>query len=116
MIAKFEVLNPIPDKTKAHYNKRGELVIPNIATCNYRWYMEVARNNLVRGDREYFILFGITKFDNNCVKLLRDYTQHFVVTLEGEFGDFVRKELAARGNVNVTYLYSEDTFDVWLVE
>lgn len=116
MITKFEVINPIPIRTKPYLNRRGELVIPNIATLNYKWYIEVARDNTVTGDREYYILFGTTKFDSNCVRLTKDYGRRYAVQLMGEFADFVHREVNTRANVEAEYLYSEDAYDVWEIK
>jgi hypothetical protein len=116
MITQFEIVNPIPIRTKPHLNRRGELVIPNIATQHYNWYLEVAKDNTITFDREYYILFGHNKFDHNCIKLYKDYGRRFVVNLHGEIADFVHREIIARGNVDVNYLYSEDEFDVWQIE
>ena len=117
MITKFEVINPIPIRTKPYLNRRGELVIPNIATLNYKWYIEVARDNTVTNDREYYILFSTTKFDSNCVRLTKDYGRRYAVQLMGEFADFVYREINARGNVEAEYLYSEENlYDVWVIK
>lgn len=117
MITKFQVVNPIPIRTKPHLNRRGELVIPNIATMYYKWYVVVARDNTITGDREYFILFGHEKFDENCVRLYKDYSRQYAIKLQyGEFSDFINKEIATRGNVDIAYLYSEGLdYDVWTV-
>ena len=116
MITKFEVINPLPIRTKPHLNRRGELVIPNIATLKYNWYLEVARDNVVTGDREYYILFGTTKFDSACIKLTKDYGRKYVIQLHGEFADFVHREISARANIDIEYLYSEDAYDVWEIK
>ena len=116
MITKFEVINPLPIRTKPHLNRRGELVIPNIATLKYNWYLEVARDNVVTGDREYYILFGTTKFDSACIKLTKDYGRKYVIQLHGEFADFVHREINARANIDIKYIYSEDAYDVWEIK
>lgn len=116
MITKFEVINPLPIRTKPHLNRRGELVIPNIATLKYNWYLEVARDNVVTGDREYYILFGTTKFDSACIKLTKDYGRKYVIQIHGEFADFVHREINARANIDIEYLYSEDNYDVWEIK
>lgn len=117
MLAKYEVINPLPIRTKPHLNRRGELVIPDIATLKYAWYLEAARDNVVTGDREYYILFGATKFDPSCIKLTKDYGRRYVVQLHGEFADFVHKEINARANVDVEYICSEENlYDVWIIK
>ena len=116
MLVKYEVINPLPIRTKPHLNRRGELVIPNIATLKYNWYLEVARDNVVTGDREYYILFSITKFDPSCIKLTKDYGRKYVIQLHGEFADFVHREINTRANVDIDYLYSEDNYDVWEIK
>lgn len=116
MITKFEVINPVPIRTKPFYNKRGNLVIPNIATAGYKWYLEAARNNPRIGDREYFLLFSDTKFDNSCVRIIKDYVGRPCINPSGEFAKFIDREINARANVDIEYLYSEDNlYDVWQV-
>ena len=116
MLAKYEIVNPLPIRTKPHLNRRGELVIPNIATLKYNWYLEVARDNVVTGDREYYILFSTDKFDSSCIKLTKDYGCKYVIQLHGEFADFVHREINTRANVDIDYLYSEDNYDVWEIK
>lgn len=116
MITKYEIINPIPIRTKPYLNKRGQLVIPNIYMQHYKWYIEVARYNPIIRDKEYYVLFGYTKFDINCVKLFKDYAGNYAIELRGEFGDFINKEIATRANVDIEYMYSEDDFDVFKIE
>lgn len=113
MITKFEVIQRNIDKHKPHFNRRGELVISAINNHNYKWYVSAARNNTNTNDREYFILFGNTKFDLNCYKLTRDYSNNCVICPVNELSEFVNREIKDRGSIEIEYLYSEDDYDVW---
>lgn len=116
MIYKYEILNPIPIITKPHLNRRDELVIPSISKANYKWYIIGAQYNPTTNDREYYILFSNIKFDYNCIKLTKDYGRRYAITINGEFADYVYREINSRGNVNIDYLCSEDDFDVYIVK
>lgn len=116
MIAKYEVINPIIIRNKPYLNYRGELVIPNIASQRYKWYIEVARNNVITNDREYYILFSQHKFDYNCVKLTKDYGGRYVIRPHGEFADYITKEINIRGNVNIEFVECEQDYDTWEIK
>lgn len=116
MIAKYQVINPIPIRTKPYFNHRGQLVIPNINPLQYKWYLEVARDNTITNDREYFLLFSTIKFDYNCCKVFKDFGGRSVIIPHGEFADYLNKEISARANVDVEYLESEDDYDVYIVK
>lgn len=116
MIAKYQVINPIPIRTKPYFNHRRQLVIPNINPLQYKWYLEVARDNTITNDREYFLLFSTIKFDYNCCKVFKDFGGRSVIIPHGEFADYLNKEISVRANVDVEYLESEGDYDVYIVK
>lgn len=113
MIYNYEILNPVPIKGKPGYNNKGDFIVPNIKT-SYRWYLEAARNNLETCDREYFLLFGDTKFDYSCKRIFWSNGKANVA-ISGEFKDFVDKEIKYRGGVELEYYESEQDFDSWRI-
>lgn len=111
MIYNYEILNPLPVKDKPRYSSKGELLVPNIKS-SYKWYLEAARNNTKTCDREYFLLFGDTKFNHSC-KRIYNYGGIASLYITGEFKDFVDREISSRGNIEVEFVECEDDFDVW---
>lgn len=115
MIAKYELINPMPIKDKPYLNSTNKLVIPNIKS-NYKWYLEVARNKETTLEREYFILFSSEKFDEHCRKVLLDGGKRPCIVINGELKKYITEEISIRGNVEVEYVESEDTYDTWQVK
>ena len=116
MIYKYEIVNPIPIITKPHLNRRDELVIPCISKANYKWYIIVAQYNTYTNDREYYILFSNIKFDENCIKLTKDYGRRYIINLYGEFSDYIHKEIKFRSNIEIEYSHTEEDYDVYIVK
>ena len=116
MINKFEIINPTIDKSKPYLNRRKELVIPHLTNYKYKWYLEVARDNVITGDRDYFILFSKNKFDDNCLKIIKDYGCRTAIMPIGELAIYIYREIKNRANIEINYLYSEDNFDVFEVK
>lgn len=113
MITKYEVLNPITKRNKPYYNTKGLLVVPNVFSKHYKWYVEVARTNPITADRNYFILFSTERFDDNCIKVSKDSSKRPCIELHRELKDYVDREIHARGNVELEYIESETEYDVW---
>lgn len=114
MIFQYEVINPKTVKTLPHYNKRGEFIIPNIH-ANYKYYIEAARYNNITLNREYYFLFSKEKFDAHCRQCRVDDYGRLHLRTHGEIDTYIRNENITRGNVNVEYLESDDTYDVYII-
>lgn len=114
MIFQYEVINPKTIKTLPHYNKRGEFIIPNSRT-DYKYYVEAARYNNITLNREYFFLFSSIEFDEHCRKCKVDEYGRLHLRTHGEIDSYIKNECKTRGNVNVKYLESTDTYDVYII-
>lgn len=114
MIHNYEIVNPVINKKKPHVDMHGVFIIPNIKK-NYRYYIEAAIYNQQTCDKEYFLLLGMTNFNDNCRKCRVDDYGRLKITIKGEIKDYIIREVKERGNVNVEYLESSDTFDVYTI-
>ena len=114
MIHNYEIVNPVINKKKPHVDMHGVFIIPNIKK-NYRYYIEAAIYNQQTCDKEYFLLLSTINFNDNCRKCRVDDYGRLEVIIKGEIKDYIIREVKERGNVNVEYLESSDTFDVYTI-
>lgn len=113
-ILKYEILNPAKSNKKAFYdNKKNLLYIP--IKNNYRYYVECALTNEYNGSREYYILLGKAKFDDNCRLCNTDQYGRCRIKLNGELKEYIIEESKNRGNVDVEYVESDEHYDVFSV-
>lgn len=114
MIYKYEVIAPVTNKQRPHFDKRSLFIVP-IIKKNYKYYIECARYNPNTFSREYFLLLSEEKFDNNCRKCRVDNYGRLKLILHGECKCYAIDEIAARGNIDVEYLETEDVYDIYLL-
>lgn len=112
-IVKYEVLNPTINNKKPFLNKEGLLFFP--VKEAYRYYVECAITNEYHGGREYFILLGKEKFDDNCRLCKTDYYGRCQIKLRGEIKNYIMEETKHRGNIYVEYVESTHNYDVFNV-
>lgn len=108
-IIKYDILNPIPDKAKP-FLKKDTLYIP--IKANYRYFIEAAMNNAF-GGRDYFLLFGNTKFNNNCRTCQKDGYGRIKLKLKGEIKDYIYDKCKTYGNCDIEYIESAEDYDVF---
>lgn len=114
-IYKFEILNPTTDNKRPFFdNKRGLFMFP--VKSKYRYYVECANINPNTNIKEYYFLLSDKKFDEHCRLCHTDNYGRTQIKIKGEIKDFILDEIKYRGNVNVTYLESEDDYDVFKIE
>lgn len=111
-IYKYNILNPVPDKTRA-FVKNGIFYVP--INEKYKYYLEVSQDNSY-GGVDYFILFGKTKFNRHCKSCQCDNFGHIKLRLKGAIKDYVFETCERYGNINVDYVESNDYYDVFSVE
>ena len=111
-IVKYELVNPKTNHKKPFVDRHGALIIPKINKL-YRHCVEVMRYNDSNFCYEYFLLLGITNFDEHCYKCRVDDYGRLKVTLHGKLKDFVTEEIKCRGNIDFTFVESEGDYDVW---
>lgn len=115
-IVKYEIINPITDRKKPHFNSRGFFVVPNSPIKGYRYYIECARYNPKEFTKEYYILIGVSKFDSQCRKCRVDDYNRLLIPIKGEIKDFIITECALKGNVCFSYIESERGYDVYKID
>lgn len=114
-IFKYDILNPVKDNKRPFFDeKRGLFYIP--VKTNYRYYIEAAITNAENGGREYYILLSNIKFDENCRLCNVDGYGRCKIKVKGELKDYIIQESSYRGNIDVTYMETEDVYDVYLIE
>lgn len=114
-VYKYEIINPVTNRKKPFIDNRGFLIIPN-AKRKYKYYVIGAQYNPNKLAKEYFILFGFEKFDENCRRCRLDDYCRFKLVIKGEVKDYIVREIKDRGNIDCKYLESEENYDVYLIE
>lgn len=110
-IIKYDILNPIPDKSKP-FVKKGILYIP--IEENYKYFIEAAQDNTY-GGRDYFLLLSTIKFNPNCRTCSRDGYGKLRLRLKGEVKDYIYDKCEREGNCDFEYVESADTYDVFSI-
>lgn len=111
-IIKYDILNPIPDKSLPFVNK-GILYFP--IDENYRYFLEASQDNAY-GGKDYFILLGKVKFSQHCRLCQTDMYKRVKLKLKGELKEYVNDVCEAKGNVNIEYVESAENYDVFSIE
>lgn len=113
-IFKYEVLNPVKNNKKPFYDdKKNLLYIP--IKHNYRYYIECALINEYNGNREYYLLLSKIKWDTNCRLCNTDQYGRCKIKLNGELKNYIIEESKNRGNIDITYVESEEHYDIFRV-
>lgn len=81
----------------------------------YSYYVAATRLN-EKGVKEYFLIFGNTKFDDNCIKCGIDSYGRYKLKLNDDFKNFLKTMQDIEVNVNITYIESSDNYDVFLLD
>lgn len=115
MIYKYEVINPITNKQKPFLNKNKILVIPK-PNRKYKYFVEAIFQKPNGGEKNYVLLLGINKFDEQCKKCSIDDYNRLKIRVGGELLKYLIDENNAHGNINIEYLESEDTYDVYEIK
>lgn len=113
-IFKYEVINPVVDTKRPFFNEKKGLFIFN-TPITYRYYVECAVTNADTGGREYYILLGKEHFDSNCRLCQTDGYGRCKIRVKGELKDYIISETKARGNIDISYVESEDTYDIYAI-
>lgn len=106
-IVKYEILNPVIDKTKPFFRK-GILFIP--IEEKYRYFIEAAQENAY-GEKYYFLLLSKTKFNSNCRICNTDMYGRVKIPLKGEIKDFVENKTT----IDIEYIESGEDYDVFSI-
>lgn len=111
-ILQYELVAPITNRKKPHIDNRGAFIIPDIQKL-YTHYIEVKRYNPKQLCYEYFLLLGTTKFDEQCRTCRVDNYGRLKLIPHGDIKEYITNEIKSRGNINVEYLFSEESYDIW---
>lgn len=114
-IYNYEILNPVISSKKPFYDTKRKLLFFPVNGSNYRYYVEVARNNKDTFAREYYVLLSNRKFDDNCRICHVDNYGRCQINLRGEIKDYVIQETKRRGNIEIEYVESERDYDVFAI-
>lgn len=114
-INNYDIVAPVIDRKKPfYYEKRRSLI------CRFRqrytYYLEGSRYNQNTKTKDYYLFVGKIKFHDSCNKINNDDYGRAIMRLHSDFHDYVRDECYARGNINVTFVETEDNYDVYRVE
>ena len=110
-IVKYEILNPTSSNKKPYYDDKKELFIfPT--NENYTHYIEAVQNG-EDGGRHYFLLLGKEKFNPNARKCVVDQYGKCKIKVRGEVKEYIVSECKSRGNIELLYDESADTYDVY---
>lgn len=114
-VSKFEIISTNTAKNKPHINYKNQLVIPNIK-YSYKYYLEVSNYNPKTLCKEYFILFNNFKFDERCYKCKVEKNGILTINIHNELKDYVIREIKDKGYIDVQYLESQETYDIWEIK
>jgi hypothetical protein len=112
-IIKYEVINPVASNKKPYYDARKDLFIFPVTT-KYTRYVESAIYGST-GGREYYILLGTCQFSEHCRICHVDGYGKCKIRVRGELKDYIISETKYRGNINVEYVESTDSYDVFII-
>lgn len=114
-IYNYEILNPVISPKRPFYDIKRKLLFFPANGSNYRYYIEVARNNKDTFAREYYVLLSNRKFDDNCRICRVDNYGRCQINLRGEIKDYVIQETKRRGNIEIEYVESERDYGVFAI-
>lgn len=113
-ISKYQILNPLTDRKKPYYdNVRNQLVIP--VKRKYKYYIEAAQYNYITTSKDYFILLGVEKFDDNCKRCEVDGYGKCRISIKGEIKEYIIDTIKDLGNITVEYQETDGLYDVFNV-
>lgn len=110
-IIKYEVINPISDKTRPFY-KDGVLYIP--IHERYKFIVETRQIDEY-GYTTYYLLLSKTKFSQHCRPCQTDGYGRVKFRPKGEMKDFIVTTCKKEGNINIEYIESGDEYDVFML-
>ncbi|AXH74525.1 MAG: hypothetical protein KNU04_gp55 [crAssphage sp. isolate ctbg_1] len=110
-IVKYEIINPIADKSKPYY-RSGTLYIP--IETKYKYFLET-RVLDENGYTQYYFLFGKEKFNKHCRKCQSDSYGKIKLRPKGEIKEYIHDTCKSDGNIELEYIESTDTYDVFMV-
>ena len=112
-IFKYEVINPTTDNKRPFFDKRKGLFYAPLKK-KYRYFVEATVLD-ENGCEDYFIILGNVKFDKNCRLCHTDNYGRCQIKVKGKIKDYILEEVTNRGNVDLEYIESTDTYDVFKV-
>ena len=108
----FNIEAPVTDKSKPfYYATRESLVFRN--KIKYAYYLECSKIDEITGDKSFYLLLSLDKFNDNCRRLKRDSYGRYFARLHNEVKNYVVRETKERGNIDINYIESKDYFDIY---
>ena len=111
----FKIVNPTVSNKKPFLDKRGILYIPLNGSI-YHYFLEVSNYNSDTGDDEYYIMLSVNKFNANCRRCASDRYGRLQVPVKGVIKNYIIREVAERGNIEIKYIESTDEYDLFSIE
>lgn len=111
-IVKYEILNPT-NKRKPFLNQKGFFLFP--VKKAYKYYIECATTNEFDGNKEYFLLLGTERFDENCRICKTDSYGRCNIKVQGEIKSYIINEIQNKGCVNVEHIETNDDYDIFSI-
>lgn len=111
---KFDIVNPVSDKKKPRYNKERNLFTFPVDT-NYKYYVEARKLNDTTGDYDWYLLLSKSQFSPHCRLCEVNMYRSCKIHPRGEFKNFISRECAERGNINMKKVETNSHYDTWLI-
>lgn len=113
-LIQFEIVNPVTNKKKPCYDTANNLFIFPVKT-KYRYYIEARTLDEDTGEYKWYLLLGTKKFSEHCRLCEVNMYRSCKIHPRGEFKEFIARECAERGNVDMDKTDANTDYDVWLI-
>lgn len=110
----FEIINPVTNNKKPRYDTNKDLFLFPV-TKKYRYYIEARTLDKDTGEYNWYLLLGTTKFSEHCRLCEVNMYNTCKLKPRGEFKEYISRECAERGNIDMSNVDATNTYDVWLI-
>lgn len=112
----FDIINPISNRKKPHYEYERNLFYFPTENKKYRFYVEARQINKDNGEVNYYFLLGTNKFSEHCRLCEVNMYGMCKIHPRGEIKDYIVRECSERGNINVNFVDGNINYDIWKIE
>lgn len=113
-IVKYEIIDKVIDKKRPFFDKERGLFIFRV-NPKYRYYLQCKQYNPQQCEYDYFLLMGLTMFNENCKQCRRDDFGRYKIRLTKELKDYIIEASADNANFDLIYVESTELYDVWQI-
>lgn len=114
-LIQFEIINPVIDKKKPHYDSVKNLFTFTVET-KYRYYIEARKIDEVTGEYTYYLLLSTKKFSEHCRVCETNMYNSCKIHPRGEFKEYIIRECGERGNIDMNKVNANNEYDTWLID